>query len=471
MRLNTIKSCHGVFDLISRYEDMLERGQVVMPDEESYHRLIDYYEQQCLLERALEVIEYALLQYERVTDFYLRKAELLLEGEQAVQAMAVLNRMEQVVPVNLQAVLLRAECLAAMDLHEEGIDLLEQMKAGATPDSLSDIYVCEALIYESLKEHDRTFYLLKAALEENPANSEALSRMWFCVENARKHQESVLLHDKILDADPYNALAWYNLGAAHHYLCNYEKAIEAYEYAYLIKDDFEFAYRDCAEVCLYVQNYNKALQCYQEVFEKCEPDADLLLHIGICYYKLGNPVVAKSFFQKATDFDCYCADAHFYLGECHAVQAEWHKAISAYLKAIRIDDRNEEYYARLSEAYSRTGNYKKAELYLRQAADTGPEDPRHWVRLIAFLMKRGKTDEALDVLDEAEDYTYSPELLYCRSACLFDMGLKKDALLVLEEALNEDFEAHNELFRLVPVLENDTEVRAVIAVFQPESEE
>lgn len=443
----------------------------MLPDEESYHRLIDYFEQQCLLERALETVDHALRQHGQVADFHLRKAELLLEGEDAVQAMTALDRLEQLFPARLQAILLRAECLAAMHLHEEGLALLEQAKQGATPSGLSDIHVCEALIYEGLKEHDRTFYLLKAALEENPSNSEALSRMWFCVENARKHKESVSLHERLLDVDPYNALAWYNLGTAHHYLCNYEKAVEAYEYAFLIKDDFEFAYRDCAEVCLYTQNYKKALQCYQDVFERFEPDADLLLHIGICYHKLGNPAVAKSFFQKATDLDCYCADAHFYLGECHASQSAWHKAISAYIKAIRIDDRNEEYYARLSDAYSRTGNFRKAEMYLRQAADTGPEDPRHWVRLIAFLMKRGKTDEALDVLDEAEDYTYSPELLYCRSACLFDMGLKKDALLVLEEALNEDFEAHNELFRLVPVLENDTEVRAVIAVFQPEDEE
>jgi len=353
-------------------------------------------------------------------------------------------------------------------MHEDGISLLGSLKSYVTAEELSDIYVCEALIYENLHEYERMFYLLKAALEENPSNIDALSQMWFCVENARKHEESVDLHQKILEEDPYNALAWYNLGASYHYLCEYEKAIEAYEYAFLAKEDFEFAYRDCAEVCLYVEDYHKALQCYQDVLERFEPDADLFLHIGLCYQKLGNYIVAKTFYQKTLDFDCYCDEAHFRIGECHAVQMEWHKAVSSYLKAIRIEDRNEAYFSRLAEAYFKIGNYKKAEIYFRQAADTAPEEPHHWIQLVSFLLKRRKIDEALEVLDEACDNTYGPELLYYRSACLFEMGLKKEALLVLEEALYEDFDAHEALFHLMPVLEKDVEVRAVISVFQPE---
>ncbi len=468
MRQRNSKNRHAIFNLISKYEGMLEKGQIFFSEERHYHDLIDYYERECLLERALEVTEHAIHQYGYSVDFFLRKAELLLENEEAEQAMATLDLADTLAPGSLSSSLLRAESFAAMGMYEDGIFLLDHLKSDATAEELSYIYVCEALIYENLKEYERMFYLLKAALEENPSNTDALSRMWFCVENASKHEESVALHEKILEEDPFNALAWYNLGAAHHCLCNYEEAIEAYEYAFLSKDDFEFAYRDCAEVCLYLQNYQKALQCYQDVLERFEPDADLFLHIGYCYQKLGNYIVAKTFYQKTLDFDRYCDEAHFRIGECFAVQMEWQKAISAYLKAIRIEDRNEEYFARLAEAYCKTGNYKKAEIYYRQAADTGPEEPQHWIALVNFLIKRRKIDAALEVLDEADENTYGPELLYYRSACLFELGLKKEALLVLEEALYEDFDAHEAIFHLVPVLEKDVEVRAVISVFQPE---
>ncbi len=471
MGLKNNKHEQEIFELISRYDDMLDAGRVHFDDLEAYHHLVAYFERECLLDKAVEACDHALQQGGNSLEFLLRKAALLLEKKEAGKAMVVLDQAQALVPSHMETSLLRVECYAALGMHGEGFALLEQLKTGASSSQLmSDIYVCEAQVREDMKDHEQAFYLLKAALEEHPGNTEALSRMWFCVENARKHQKSVVLHERIIDKDPYNPMAWYNLGAAHHYLCQYEKAIEAYEYAFLTKEDFEFAYRDCAEVCLYVENYGKALQCYQEVLDRFEPDTDLLLHIGICHRQLGNYIVAKSFFQQAIDMDYYSPDAHFQLGECLAAQGEYYKAINAYQKAVRMDDRNEAHYGQMAVAYDRVGNYRKAETYYRLAADTGPENPVYWMQLVRFLLARGQKEEALEVLEEAEEYSYSPELLYCRSACLFELGLKKDALLALEEALYENYEAHNELFRFNPVLENDTEVRAVIAVFQPEKE-
>ena len=468
MRQRNFKNRHAIFQLTLRYEEMLETGNVFFREEQNYHDLISYYEHECLLEKALEVVDFAILQHPYSTEFFLRKAELLLQLKELEQALAVLDQVDILSPQCLQSSLLRAEGLAALGMQEEAIALLHDLQQPALPDELSEILVCEALIYEQMREYERMFYVLKSALEVNPSSTEALSRMWFCVEYAQKYEESVLLHEEILEEDPFNALAWYNLGAAHHYLCNHEEAIQAYEYAFLTKDDFEFAYRDCAEVCLYIEDYQKALQCYQEVLERFEPDADLFLHIGMCYQRLGNYLVARTFFERAIEFDYFCSDAHFRLGECYSREKVWQKAISAFLKAIKIDDANEEYFFGLAEAYYQAGNLKKAEIYFRETADTAPEDSRYWIRLVRFLMETHRSDEALEVLDEAEENSFDPELLYCRSACLFELGQKQAALLVLEEALYEDFDAHNALFHLMPVLEKDVEVRAVISIFQPE---
>ncbi|MBI5917273.1 MAG: tetratricopeptide repeat protein [Bacteroidetes bacterium] len=447
---------------------MLEKNRVFFANLQCYHELIDYYERECLLDRALEVVGSAILQVGLSADFLLRNAELLLEKKQAEQALSVIDQAEILAPGCLRASILRAEGFASLGMLDASLALLDSLKEDASTEELSNIYVCEALIYDNLKEYERMFFVLKAALQENPSNTEALSRMWYVVEYARKHEESIKLHEEILEDTPYNALAWYNLGAAHHYLCNYEEAIEAYEFAFLAKEDFEFAYRDCAEVCLYVENYQKALNCYQDALERFEPDSDLFLHIGLCYEKMGNYVVARDFFQRAVEFDYYCAEAHYHIGCCFSKQKEWQKAIAVFLKAIKLEEKNEEYYSALAEAYSSVGNLKKSEFYFREAADTAPEEPAHWITLARFLMKNGRPDDALEVLDEADENTYGPELLYCRSVCLFEMGNKQEALLVLEEALYEDFDAHQALFHMMPVLEKDKEVKAVIAIFQPD---
>lgn len=458
----------AIFNLISTYEEMLETNQVNFANHTPYQVLVDYYERECLLDRALEVVESAINQFGYDTTFFLRKAELLLQKKEPTQALFLLDEVDAKSPRQLQAAILRAESLAMLGMHDAGIVLLDSLKYSADSEELSKIYVCEALIYDSLKEYERMFYVLKAALNEDPSNTEALSRMWYVVEYARKHEESVELHEKIVEEDPYNALAWYNIGASQVYLCNYEEAIEAYEYAYLAKDDFEFAYRECAEVCLLTRDFQKALGCYQDVLERFEPDADLFLNIGKCYEELGNYLVARDFFQRAVEFDYYCSEAHFHIGRCYGHQKVWQKAVAAYLKAIKLEDKNEDYLAAVAVAYANTGNLKKALDFYREAADTAPELPDHWVNLAHFLMKNRRFDEAIEVLDEADDNAWGPELLYCRSACLFEMGNKSEALFVLEEALYEDFDAHTALFKLMPILEKDKEVKAVIAIFQPE---
>lgn len=459
----------AVFHLISKYEDLLEsKGGVCFPDERPFHTLIDYFEGEHLLGRALEVAGHAILQFGYAPEFYLRKAEILLEKKKPEQALATLDQLDGLVPGCLSTSLLRAEGLAAMGMQHEAILLLDGLKSDATDSEMSDIYVREALIFHQAKQYERMFYVLKAALKYSPTNNEALSRMWYCVEHARKHEESIVLHHAILDEHPYCTLAWYNLGAAYYYECEYEKAAEAYEYAFLTREDFEFAYRDCAEVCLLRQDYHKALQCYQEVLERFEPDGDLFLQIGKCYLYLGNFLVARTFFEKATIFDPMCDESLFHIGECYAGQKLWKKAIASYLKAIRIDDRREEYYAGLAEAYCKVGNYKKAQTFFRTATEVAPDDASYWIKYACFFMERRELEAALSVLEEAEEYTYSPAFLYHRSAFLFKLGKKREAFLTLEDALCEDYESRNSLFDLHPMLENDREVQAVISIFQPE---
>lgn len=433
-----------------------------------YSILSDYYKQECLLEKSLEILEYALQQHKDNVSLLVKKAELHLLKKESEICLLTLDKAETISPNELSIQLMRAEGLAALNMQEDAIALLDSLKPSESGSRLADILVCEALICEQMEEHERMFYLLKAALEEDPGNTEALSQMRFCVEQTQKHEESIEVHEAILEENPYCALAWYNLGAAQHYLCDYENAIQSYEYAFLTNEDFEFAYRDCAEVCLYVKDYTKALQCYQEVLDRFEPDTDLLLHIGICYLNLGKPTLAKSFFDKAAHSDPYSSEAQYGIAQCFAHQKDWRRAIDAYRKAIFLEDRQEEYYSAISHAYVQIGNYKKAEAYLRAAADIAPEEAKYWIDLARFLMQRNRASEALETLDEAEEYTYGSEILYCRSACLFILGRKKEGLLALEDALFEDFDSHKSLFNLVPLLEEDKEVKAVIATLKPD---
>jgi len=64
----------------------------------------------------------------------------------------------------------------------------------------------------------------------------------FCYDVLDKQEESIKFYEQYIDNEPYSYAAWYNLGNAFNKMDLFEKSIDAYDYAILIKDNFASAY-------------------------------------------------------------------------------------------------------------------------------------------------------------------------------------------------------------------------------------
>ena len=65
-------------------------------------------------------------------------------------------------------------------------------------------------------------------------------------------------------------------------------------------------------------------------------------------------------------------------------------------------DKREEYFSALGEAYFQSGDYEKALPLFKEATEIAPEQSEYWVKYARFLVDLDKIDEALDVIDEGE---------------------------------------------------------------------
>ena len=455
----------AIVELVSAYENMSEQGTVAYFEEKTFHKLIAFYKEDDQPERALEVVEHALTHHSFSADFYIKKAELLIDLQEEVKALRVLEHAAVFAPAEKEIDLLRAEALIYLGRSMEALAILENIKDYADSKTLSNVYTTEALVYESQEEYERMFYALKAALQENPANKEALERLWLCVELSKKYEASVELHDQILNADPYSHIAWYNLGHAHAYLGNYDEAIEAFEFAFVIDEQFECAYRDCAELCFELKMHKKALKFYLELLENFEPDSELFLRIGQCYLFSEDYPNAQNYFRRAIYLDPLNDEVYFHIGLCNVKEEKWITAITYFQKAINIEDQQEEYYFALAEAFNECGDDQQAEPNYQMATEIAPENAKYWVHYARFLMDQGAFEEGLDLLERAEDYAVGMELTYCKIACLFSMGRRNEGFYWLGEALSEDFAAHASLFEFLPELENDSAVLSMIDIY------
>lgn len=460
------KDFNELLVLIDEYESNVRFGQVQYFSSEDYLNIIGFYLDEGQLDKALEAAGQAVDTYPFSTVFYHQEADLLIKLHKEEKAISVLNYAITLAPSEPQAYLLKAEAYAYLEKYDAAFDVLEELNnRDNKPEVLAEISLVEALIYENQEQYDCMFIALKAALKEVPNHQEALERLSLCVELTRNYEASISIHEEILEAEPYCYFAWYNLGQAHAYLGNYQEAIEAYEYAIVCNEAFEPAYRDCAELCFELNALHKSLRWHREILERFEPDAELFLKIGQIYQQLGNNNAARTYLTRAMHLDPMNDEVHYYIGICFTQENKWESAINAYEKAIQLDDLREEYFAALGEALFRIEDLNGGIEMFEKATDIAPEEAEYWIRFAVQLLASGNPEMALEVMDDACDFSVGTELQYCKITCLFACGRRNEATYLLGEALAEDFQSHPLMFTWAPELKEDPAVLSLLASF------
>jgi len=455
----------ALYNLVSEFEVNVEKGEVKYLDVKSFAQLIDYYENEGAYHKAISAATIALRQFKYRAEFYITISHLLLKTDEAERALNYLEQAEAIAPYENEIILLRARALTVTKQYEEAFKCLENAGAYASVEDQVEIHVCEAAIYYEMKAFDRMYLALTAALDMDPLNEEALTRMLTATELSRNFIQSIDFHKDLIDKQPYNYLAWYNLASAMNYEGDYEEAAELMEYSYIINPDFEDGYLESADIYRQINKYDKALSIYEEAVEVFGLDSDLLTNIAECQLHIGLIKQAKHNLYKAIRLEPHSEELYYLLGECYSRQEKWYSAINAYHKAIDIEDGSEDYYLGLARAYIAVEEYNKATVNFQLAVSLGPELSKYWLEFSSFLIKMGLYDEALQILDEAEDFTFGADLLYARSLTYFFLGDKEQGIEALQEALMEDSEQHHILFTLAPELELDPEIASMIAYY------
>lgn len=461
------KYSQAIADLVAAYEATAQSGVNQFLDPQAYHELISYYEEDEQLDRALEVTELAIAHYQFSAEFYTRKAHILLEAQQELKALEALSIATIYAPNSLEIKILEAEALTYLNRTEEAMELLETSKFDLNRNALemSEILLAESLIYQHKEEYELMYYILESALKENPKNKEALDRVWLAVELSKQYENSVKLHEWVIDQDPYSALAWYNLGHTNAYLGNYEAAIEAYEYAFIIDNKFEYAYRDFSDLCFEMKKYQRALDGYLEMIDHFEAESESLLRIGQCYKELDNIDEAWAFFLKALQLDTLNDEVYFHLGTCYAAQGCYKEALKAFQKAINIEDLQEDYYIALGETYFNLNDFAAAKASFSQAITLAPEQTHCWIKYCHYLLKMEQGEKALALMMEAMEQSYDTSLVYGQIACLFYLGRNQEAMYRLGDALIDDFMSHDTLFTVYPPLVEEEAIHDQINVY------
>ena len=425
-------------DLLRRF-DAVKRGEGAgMMDEEEYERVIEYFYQNSNEEQAMLACDIARTYYPFSPGVLLLKAEILTQSQKYGQALKTLDEMEQYEQGNLDAVILRADILVGQLKWDQAAAFLEEQARNFEGREAVELLLELSDVYDEAEEFDAVFDTLKRIIAIEKRNEEALQKICFWAEFTDRLPESVELHQALIDDDPYNALAWFNLGAAFQGLKLYEKAIDAYEYCVAIDETFEFAYRNMADAYMRLKWYERALEVLEKHLEIAKPEDVIYEAMGYCWEKQKNFPKARYYYRQASQLSPQDDGIFFKIGETYAREQQWEKAVKAYTVALHLDKENASYCMAIGNCLMEMDVASEALVCYLNAVRLKPGNKTTWVALIRGLHRAGFHEESLTQIEIAKDHCGDkPDFHYYAAAALLEMGKSKEAMIQLELGLKD----------------------------------
>ena len=457
----------GMIELLQQYNNMKEGNSYVFLEEDAFEQLIDYFDEKDDLASALEAAEYGIEQYPYSSILLIKKADLLIAKRLYREALALLEKAELLDNGDINLYILKTDVYLALDQQKKAADLLEKAIYSFEGEERIELLFELADVYDDYEEFDKVFNCLKLILEQDQTNEEALYKICFWTDYTGRNEEGIKLHQKIIDEHPFTELAWFNLGAAFQGIKLYEKAIDAYQYAIAIDEKFDYAYRNMGDAYLRMRKYKEAIEVLQKVLELTRPEDVIYEALGHCYDKLKNYAQARFHYRKASHLSPDDSHLHYKIACTYMNEQQWESAIKHLENAMRIQRSRPDYSFALAQCYVQLNKIKDAIIYFSNFIKARPKNIKGWKELIKCLYDASYYEEALQQVQNAlKNTTNKPIIIFYKAGVLFALGKSKEALVVLEAAMEKYPKMIKQLVDLEPSLLQNQHVVSLIAKYK-----
>lgn len=440
-------------DLIQQYENQQKGNGSAFFDEDSYEMIVHYYEDREEVPKALEAVNQGIEQYPYSSGLLVKKADLYLALHKFNEALDILDYVHLLDSGDINLYILKTEAYLALDRQEKAVTLLEDALEHFEGEERLDLLFELADVYDDYEEFDKVFDCLKMILQQDPVNEEALFKICFWTDFTGRNEESIKLHQQIIDEFPYSELAWFNLGAAYQGLKLYEKAIDAYQYAIVIEEKFDYAYRNMADAYIRLRKYKDAIEALEKVTELAKPEEVIYEAIGHCYDKMKKYATARFYYRKASHLNLEDSRLYYKVALTYFNEGQFIQAVKAVEAALKINPRQTEYNLLTGECYMQLGDYKEALRYFGNIVANKPRAAVGWEAVIRCFLQ---TEDYENVLDSAiaagESTGYKPVFFYYKAIALLCLGKKKEAVLQLQQAVTAAPNKLKKMIKLYPAM-------------------
>jgi len=454
----------SIKELLKQYENLRTGRSSIFLEEESFEKIIDYFDDEEDFPKALEAAEISISYFPFSSSLLIRKADILLSQRKYYPALESLDKAETFDATDINLYILKTDAYLALDLQEKAVAVLEEAIVRFEGQEKTELLFELADVYDDYEEFDKVFDCLLMILKDEPTNEEALYKICFWTDFTGRNEESIRLHLSIIEESPYSELAWFNLGAAYQGLKLYEKAIDAYQYALVIDEKFDYAYRNIGDAYIRLRKYKEAIEALEKVLEISKPEEVIFEAIGHCYDRLKNFAQARFYYRKASHLNPDNSKLYYKVAGTYFNEEHWVSALKQLEAALKINRLAPEFNLLAGECKLQLGLYKEAIVYFSTVVRTKPKRVAGWEALIRCLLEAEFYTEARQQAVAALEHTENkPIFIYYLSAVLFALGKSKEGLIQLERGLQTAPKLLNKFIALHPSILQNQQVVDIIA--------
>ena len=454
-------------ELVKQFQNLKAGRSHSFLDEDAFEKIIDYYDDVEDLPQALEAVELGIDQFPYSAMLLIKKADLLIATRKYHEALRILGHAELLDSNDINLYILKTDAYLALDQQEKAVQLLENALNQFEGHERIELLFELADVYDDYEEFDKIFDCLKLILEQDPNNEEALYKICFWTDFTGRNEESIKLHQQIIDEFPYSELAWFNLGAAYQGIKLYEKGIDAYKYAVAIDEKFDYAYRNMGDAYIRLRKYKDAIEVLERVLELSRPEDVIYEAIGHCYDRLKNFAQARFYYRKASHLNQEDSKLYYKIACTYINEGQWQMAVKQLETALQIHKAQPEYNLAMGECKMQLDEYREAIQYFSNVVRQRPKNISSWEALIRCLYTGGYHQEALEQVIAAIKHTDNkPLFIYYLSAVYLALGKTKEGLLHLEKAMSMAPRLLKKLLELNPAILQHQQVVDIIARYR-----
>lgn len=260
---NPRKNYQEDLEVVRRYERSNKRTYF---DTEEVEIIFEYYLDKEEDVKAAIALDLGLRLHPHSEELKLKKVQILTIWENFDKALEVLDN--EIDPDDIEALFWRGNIFVQQDKIEQALEiynrLLEQEKDDEHFDDL-----CLDIAYTFNKDEYISFALqfLEKGFKFNPQNHELLLHYANLNILSENFEKAINILNKLLDQDPYHQYAWKLLSSIYYSLKNYIEALEAIEFAILLKKKDTEAWSLKGEISFHLNNFDNAISCFKNILK------------------------------------------------------------------------------------------------------------------------------------------------------------------------------------------------------------